>query len=468
MVQATTKTKDVQRSAWLYLRISQDDANDQLGVARQEKALRQLAADHGCRVVGVFTDNDTSAFKTRLRPGYDALLAAVQPGDVILCTEVTRLTRRMRQLEDLIELAETKGVGIHALRAGLLDLNTSGGRAQARVFGAMAQMESEQMGERVKAKQAQSAAEGLPAGRRMYGFDIPVKGQLVVNDDEAEHVRFMRDWVLSGRSLNSLVYDLNNRGVSSTAGGRWHVNSLKRVLINPKLAGLRTYKGEVVGEGQWEAIISREDHERLTAALRGMPQGARPRVSVFTGVLRCARCGALMQRQAHKRGHDYQCKKNRGCGGVSIKGDVVDDYLIELLIGQASKTDLSAARKRAAGSDGTLLAKGLADDEQTLIELADDFAAGRITRAEWLVIRQSVADRIQTTKAQLAALNTRVPPAEVTDNLTPDLWDTLTLDQKRDIVVLFFERVEIAKGRPGVRDFSRDALASRINVEWKV
>ena len=63
-------------------------------------------------------------------------------GDVILCTEQTRLTRgRLTELEGLIDVVNAAGVDIAALRGGgVIDLSTSGGRAQARILGVMARL----------------------------------------------------------------------------------------------------------------------------------------------------------------------------------------------------------------------------------------------------------------------------------------------------------------------------------------
>ena len=37
------------------------------------------------------------------------------------------------------------------------------------------------------------------------------------------------------------------------------------MLVNPRYAGLLVHRGEVVGAGKWEPIISEDDHRRVLA-----------------------------------------------------------------------------------------------------------------------------------------------------------------------------------------------------------
>jgi DNA invertase Pin-like site-specific DNA recombinase len=66
----------VVQNAVIYCRISDDHEGAGLGVSRQEADCRDLAAARGWEVVAVYTDNDTSAYSGKPRPGYRAMQAA--------------------------------------------------------------------------------------------------------------------------------------------------------------------------------------------------------------------------------------------------------------------------------------------------------------------------------------------------------------------------------------------------------
>jgi site-specific DNA recombinase len=70
------------RRAAIYARISRDREGGGLGVDRQRDDCRALAARLGWDVVAVYTDNDLSAYAGKPRPGYRALLDAIDAGQV--------------------------------------------------------------------------------------------------------------------------------------------------------------------------------------------------------------------------------------------------------------------------------------------------------------------------------------------------------------------------------------------------
>ncbi len=150
------------RRAALYCRISQDRKHDNLGVARQERACRKLAAARGWEVGGVFVDDDKSAFSGKRRAGYEAMVEAVKAGEVdaIVAWAPDRLTRQPRELEDLIDLLDAHRVEVATHLAGDYDLSTSGGRITARVVGVVARHESETKSERAKLKTDEIARGG--------------------------------------------------------------------------------------------------------------------------------------------------------------------------------------------------------------------------------------------------------------------------------------------------------------------
>ena len=150
----------------IYRRISKDLIGDELGVQRQQKELIEYAEKQRWVIAGDFVDNDASASKGRRRDAYQGLLSSVRAGhgDVILCTEMSRLTRHPRELEDLVDLVDEHHVRITALRAGDLNLNTSYGRMVARMLGAAARQEIETMAERLRSQQAQRRSKGMPHG----------------------------------------------------------------------------------------------------------------------------------------------------------------------------------------------------------------------------------------------------------------------------------------------------------------
>src|SRR4051812_22098949 len=105
--------------AAIYVRISQDRDGEGAGVQRQREDCQALVDRMGWTVVKVYEDDDVSAStrSRKPRPAYQAMIAAARAGEVdrIVAYSSSRITRRMRELDDLIDLTEQTGVTIHTV-----------------------------------------------------------------------------------------------------------------------------------------------------------------------------------------------------------------------------------------------------------------------------------------------------------------------------------------------------------------
>ena len=446
MTAATAWPVESPKIAAIYARISRDRDNDELGVARQREALREHIERHGWVLGGEYVDNDISASKGKHRPAYEALQRALRAGeaDVLLCTEVSRLTRNLTELEGLVRVIEESHVQVVALRAGHIDLSTSGGRATAGMLGVMAKLESEQMSERIKSKMSQIAkAGGWRGGPRPFGYDL-VNGRLVVNKREAALIgRWVAD-VLAGRTVSSIVTELNDKKVPTVRDGRWTGPTVNQILTSPRIIGMTSSGGEPVADAHWDAIVDRADWERLQGVLATRKRGPSPRVTLLAGLVWCSLCGSKMWGAA--RGPHlprlYACQKvHGGCGRLTAVARAVDEYVVGLVLGAAGRTNLSAVRAERHVRDSERMVREVAEDEQMLSELAEDLGARRIGRAEWIAARGQIEPRLEENRAALRAVGAadQLPPGLAT--LDDETWDALPFDQRRAVIKLFIERI---------------------------
>lgn len=284
------------KPAAIYRRISNDREGRELGVVRQEEDCRALADRLGFTVVDVYTDNDLGAStrSRKPRPEYRRMLADAREGKVrfVLAYTSGRLTRRPREHEDLIELAEQHGVRFHYVASPDFDLNTAAGRRVARILAANDAGEAEDIAERVIRAKAQAAADGVwKGGRRPYGYE---DDGVTVRPAEADVVRHLTDQTLAGASLRGLAAELNDRGLVTSTGAPWRQDAVRRVLLRPRNAGLMEHRGEVLGAASWPALVP-EDRWRAVVAAIQQP-GRRTNWSsarrwLLSGIALCGVCG---------------------------------------------------------------------------------------------------------------------------------------------------------------------------------
>ena len=136
-----------------YARVSTDDQN----LALQRDALRGA----GCGQL--FEDQGVSG-RERTRPGLDAALEKLAPGDVLVVWRLDRLGRSLTDLIDLIDDLAARGVGFQSLSESF-DARTSGGRLVFHLMAALAEFERALIGERTRAGLAAARARGRRLGR---------------------------------------------------------------------------------------------------------------------------------------------------------------------------------------------------------------------------------------------------------------------------------------------------------------
>jgi site-specific DNA recombinase len=131
------------------VRISSDPTGAGLGVARQEEDCRALSDRIGWRVTRVYRDNDVSVYTGRPHPQWRQLLADIHTGlvDAIVCWHVDRLTSCPRELEEVIDLHDKRGINLATVTREI-DLSTPTGRMLPRMLGAAARHETEHKAER--------------------------------------------------------------------------------------------------------------------------------------------------------------------------------------------------------------------------------------------------------------------------------------------------------------------------------
>lgn len=329
--------------AAIYVRQSLDKLGSGAAVGRQIAECTELVERHGWQTGEVYRDNDRSA-TTGHRPGWRRLLADLAEGrhDVLVCWHTDRLYRRLRDLADLLDIAEQRSLRIVTVKASELDLSTPAGRMLAGMLGAAARYEVEQKGARqVAANRARAQGGVVLWTRRPFGFDREGH-QIRVRESEATEIRKAADAILDGASLASVAADLNARGVPTSTGGQWRVAPLKRVLLNPRVAGRVVYRDEDMGDGG-PVVLAPEKYERLKALLTDPRRRNAPSTAVkhlLSGIVRCGRDGCdlrpmLFTTNSAEKVPVYRCTR---CY-MARHRDRVDDVVLVALIDRLGRAD---------------------------------------------------------------------------------------------------------------------------------
>lgn len=424
----------------------------------------------------MYVDNDRSAYSGKPRPAYRRLLADADAGriDAIVAWHADRLHRSPVELEEFIDLVERRGLVVQTVRAGVLDLSTPAGRLVARQLGAVARYESEHKADRQRAKHRQIALAGGSSGggTRPFGFD---DDRVTVREDEAAVVREVAGRVLGGESLRGVCADLNDRGARTPAGGLWQVGPLRRMLMSARLSGRREYRGEIVADAVWPAILSVEQTEALRRLLTDPSRTTRraARSYVLKGLLRCTDCdAALVARPRQDGARCYVCASGKrdarfaGCGGRRVLAEPVELFVTEAVF---ARLDSGALREALTGAarGGDDQAQRRADNTLLrLDELAAAYADNRITMREWLAAREPLERALERARRDLAATG-GVGAAGVyvgQSGALREAWDDFDIDRRHAIVAALVDRVNVGPGKRGLNRFD----PGRFEIVWRL
>lgn len=461
------------RHAAIYARISNDPEGDRLGVNRQVDDCRKEAERRGWPVADLYVDDDKSAWSGKVRPEYRRLVDDIEARriDAVLFWHPDRLTRIPIEMEAFAEVCRRNSVEV-AWMGGELAPRDSDGLLLLRILSAVASDSSAKTSKRIKRKNEERAAQGLPTGggTRPFGYR---PDRVTVDPVEAVLVREAVDRVLAGDSVRAIATDWNTRGIPTAAGKRWTVETLRRMLYSARLSAQREHLGEIVAPGKWEAIITPEETARLRAILdeRTRTRTRPVRRYLLSGLLRCDLCGApLVSRPQANGDRRYVCAKgpgHSGCGRLAINAEPVEAFIEAAVLVQLDAPAVAAALAAAASADAATAAEhdALRQDREQLDELADLYGRKVIGRSEWLAARAPIEARIDAANRKLSRMSrsAALDPYVGKSGALRTAWPTLPLNRQRSIVSSLLDRAVVRSAVRGRTTFDSD----RIEPVWR-
>lgn len=167
-----------------YIRVSSIDQNE----SRQVEALEKYNAERTFleKISGKNTD----------RPQLKAMLEFVREGDTVVIHEFSRLARSTKDLLEIVETLDRKGVKLISNKENL-DTSTPQGKMMMTMLGAIAEFERQQLLERQR--------EGIAIAKREGKF----KGRQVKQINEDLFARYYADYKLRKINKKQLAENLN-------------------------------------------------------------------------------------------------------------------------------------------------------------------------------------------------------------------------------------------------------------------
>jgi DNA invertase Pin-like site-specific DNA recombinase len=215
-----------------YVRVSTDKQADRgVSLDAQAEKIRAMAVVHGVELIDLIVDAGESA-KSINRPGMGRMLALVDSGSVqtVIIAKLDRLTRSVKDLAELLERFQRKGVSLVSV-AESLDTGSAAGRLVLNIMTAVSQWEREAIGERTTTALQHKKARRQIYSRTPYGYERDGT-KLVPVAEEQTVISRMRLYRANGWTFRRIAETLNAECVPTKRRGQWFAQTIKDVIEN--------------------------------------------------------------------------------------------------------------------------------------------------------------------------------------------------------------------------------------------
>ena len=248
----------------IYVRVStEEQSTEGYSLDAQKAILADYCIAEGWEVFDIYEDDGYSGTNIK-RPAYSRMMDDIGKWDVILVMKMDRIHRNSRNFMSMMDRLNHEGK-MFVSSTESLDTTNALGRFVVDMIQRIAQLESEQIGERTYMGMHEKA-ESMSNTRtesRTLGFNPPFgyslsNGILLTNEEELIVVRDIFRSYLEGQTMDQIAYDLNRSGTLTRKGNPWNVYNLRTILHNPVYAGYMRWDDVLVKHFAQTAVSSHE------------------------------------------------------------------------------------------------------------------------------------------------------------------------------------------------------------------
>lgn len=310
----------------IYVRVSTlEQAEEGYSIEEQIDKLSKYCEAKDWTITKIYKDPGFSGSNLN-RPGLNELIKDIKKIDTVLVYKLDRLSRSQKDTLYLIEdVFAVNGAAFVSLSENF-DTSTAFGKAMIGILAVFAQLEREQIKERMQMGKLGRAKSGkaMAWSKVPFGYEY-IDGEYQVNELEASVVRDIFKRYLEGTSITKLKENLNAEGHIGKEVD-WSYRTIRKILSNKTYAGYSKYKNEYF-KAHFEPIISEEIYNQTAEQLairqkQAYAQNNNPRPFqakyMVSGLVRCGLCGAGLGLHQYAKKNDgtrtkiYKCNTRLG------------------------------------------------------------------------------------------------------------------------------------------------------------
>lgn len=276
-----------------YVRVSTQEQTENYSIGEQISRLKAYCKAKDLKIYDTYIDNGYSGSNIN-RPAIKKMIKDLKQNkfNIILVYKLDRLSRSQKDTLYLIEDIFLKNNIEFMSITENIDTSNPYGRAMIGILSAFAQLEREQIKERMLMGRYARAKEGKFHGGKYIpiGYDYK-NGELIINDYEAEQVRKIFEMHLKGYSIHSIQKYMKEHYTNKYSNWNSHI-SILNCLKNNVYTGKIKFENEVF-TGSHKPIITEKDFLKTQQYLcKNSPKNHFKASQMLSGLLICGNCSS--------------------------------------------------------------------------------------------------------------------------------------------------------------------------------
>lgn len=347
-----TKTNKTKLRVAAYARVSTDE-DDQVNSFKSQidEYTERITSNPDWEFIGMFADKGITGTQAKKRPEFMRMIELGMSNkiDLILVKSISRFSRNTVDVLTTVRELRNRGCIIFFEKENIRSDDTKIDFVLT-VLSSVAQEESRSISTNVKWSIEKKFKNGIAHVTRMYGFRKNDKGELIIEENEANVVRLVYSLFIEGYNVNDIVKILNDRKTPTLKGKVWLYSTVRALLCNEKYMGdallQKTCTPDYLTHKQvknnnlepkyyvrnhHEGIISKDDFETVQSLLKNRRPNQMTKYPL-TNLVYCEKCHRKFHRHLinHNRPSEYvilNCNHNptaiKECTNSRVSYDLV-------------------------------------------------------------------------------------------------------------------------------------------------
>ena len=331
------------KKAVIYARYSSDSQTEQ-SIEGQLRVCEEYAERNGIVILDTYIDRAMSGTNDN-RPDFQRMIknSAKKEWDFVLVYKLDRFSRNKYETTLHKHTLSTNGVKVLSAMENIPD--TPEGIILESLLEGMNQYYSAELSQKVKRGMNETRLKGnFTGGIMIYGYRVE-NGKVIVNEDQAEVIRYIYKQYSLGVYVKDIIKELNKQNISNR-GKPFTKSTIYKILKNEKYSGIYRHENQVF-DNIYPQIVSFETYDVVRKKTEQNKHGKRSTrvLYILRNKLKCAYCDRPISAEtgtssSGKRIHYYKClgrKSGNGCTQPMVRQELFEEFIVNTIVKVLSK-----------------------------------------------------------------------------------------------------------------------------------